>query len=78
MSGPSFNMHEDIIARDLATGKAAKEELSRIKDIIKYCAEQNPEDNKVTITFSMAANMHALNFKDLLENYADIVGEKNE
>jgi len=69
---PRFTM-EDTLARDLASGKAAIEELDKLRQIIKYCADYHPTEHKVTITFSMADKVCANNFKELLEKYAEIV-----
>ena len=71
---PGF-MWEDVIARDLSEGKAAKEELARLKEILKYAVNYHPEKHSLTIEVTMRDRVVCKDFRDLLENYAQIVAE---
>jgi hypothetical protein len=71
---PGFRL-EDVLARDMARGKAAIEELARLQEVIRYAANYHPQKHSMVIEVTMAGHVSAKNFKDLLENYAQIVAE---
>ena len=74
---PGFT-YTDVLVRDLAEGKAAKEELKRLKQIIMYASENHPQKNSILIEVTIQDRLAAKIFRELIEKYAEIVAKEEE